>query len=38
MGNKISIQDEYWNMIETGGEVEKKYTSLGEYKPNKLDI
>ena len=38
MGNKISIQDEYWNKVETGGEVEKKYTSLGEYKPNKLEI
>ncbi len=38
MGNKISVQSEYWNIVETGGEVEKKYTSFGEYNTDKLEI
>ena len=38
MGNKVSIKSEYWKEIKPGGEIEKKYISLGEYIPKKLEI
>ena len=38
MGNKVSIKGEYWKEINPGGEIEKKYISLGEHIPKKLEI
>ncbi len=33
-----SITEEYWNMVRTGGEVEARYTALGEYAVKKTIV
>ncbi len=33
-----SVTEEYWNLVRTGGDVEAKYTALGEYTVKKMVI
>lgn len=38
LNKQPTINEEYWNKVKTGGDIEAKYTKLGEYEINKKVI